>query len=47
MIIEAVYGHTVMSLDDEYVIMMEQAMEANNATGPAGGGLADIFPFRK
>ena len=47
MIIEAVNGHTVTSLDDDYVITKEQAMEANNATSPAGGGLAVNFPFRK
>lgn len=47
MIIEAVYGHTVTSLDDEYVVIMEKAMKANNSIGPAGGGPADIFPFRE
>ena len=45
LILESVYGHRVTSLDDEYVTMMDRAMEATSASGPAGGGLADYFPL--
>ncbi|EPS99958.1 hypothetical protein FOMPIDRAFT_1123474 [Fomitopsis schrenkii] len=47
LILESVYGHRVTSLDDKYVAMMDRAMQATNACGPAGGGLADYLPFLK
>ncbi|KAH9911170.1 cytochrome P450 [Fomitopsis serialis] len=47
LILESVYGHRITSLDDEYVTLMDHAMDATNATGPAGSGIADIFPLLK
>ena len=46
-IVEAVYGHRITSLDDEYVTLMFRAMEATTATGAAGATPADILPIRK
>lgn len=47
LILESVYGHRVTSLDDDYVKIIERAMEATSASGPAGGSIADFLPFCK
>ncbi|KAH9834572.1 cytochrome P450 monooxygenase [Rhodofomes roseus] len=47
LVLESVYGHRITSLDDEYVTMMDSAMEATTTTGAAGGTLVDMLPFLK
>ena len=46
-VLEAVYGHRITSLDDQYVTLMFRAMEATTATGVAGTTPADILPICK
>lgn len=46
-VLEAVYGHRITSLDDQYVTLMFRAMEATTATGVAGTTPADVLPIRK
>ena len=46
LVVESVYGHRVLALDDEYVTMLDRAMLATNASGPAGGSLADFLLLR-
>ena len=43
MIVEAVYGHRITSLEDRYVTMMDHAMEATTK-GTSSGSVLDIFP---
>ncbi|TFY68455.1 hypothetical protein EVJ58_g999 [Rhodofomes roseus] len=47
LVLESVYGHRITSLDDEYVTLMDSAMEATTTTGAAGGTLVDMLPFLK
>ena len=47
LIMESVYGHKVTSLEDEYIALIDSAMDATTATGPAGGAMVDFFPLRK
>ena len=42
-IVEAVYGHRIMSLEDPYVTLMDRAMEATTAR-TVSGSILDIFP---
>ena len=43
MIVEAVYGHRITSLEDPYVTLMDRAMEATTA-GTVSGSILDILP---
>lgn len=43
-IVDAVYGHRITSLEDPYVMMMDRATEASTA-GTMSGSVLDIFPF--
>ncbi|KAH9929336.1 cytochrome P450 [Fomitopsis serialis] len=45
LVLESVYGHRITSLEDEYVTLMDNAMDATTATGVAGGTAVDIFPI--
>ncbi|KAI0724641.1 cytochrome P450 [Fomitopsis betulina] len=45
-IVDAVYGHRITSLEDPYVMMMDRATEASTA-GTMSGSVLDIFPFLK
>ncbi|KAH9929346.1 cytochrome P450 [Fomitopsis serialis] len=48
LVLESVYGHRITSLEDEYVTLMDNAMEATTTTtGAAGGALVDIIPILK
>ena len=47
LVVESVYGRDrVLALDDEYVTMLDRAMLATNASGPAGGSVADFLLLR-
>ncbi|KZT68558.1 cytochrome P450 [Daedalea quercina L-15889] len=47
LVVEAVYGHQITSLEDKYINLMDRAMEGTVATGEAGATLIDILPFLK
>ncbi|KZT69372.1 cytochrome P450 [Daedalea quercina L-15889] len=47
LVVESVYGHRITSLEDQYVTLMDEAMEATTATGAAGGTLVDMVPILK
>lgn len=42
---ESVYGYGIVSLEDEFILLIDRAMEALVATGPAGGTLVDFLPL--
>ncbi|EPS99982.1 hypothetical protein FOMPIDRAFT_1123320 [Fomitopsis schrenkii] len=45
-VVDAVYGHRITSLEDPYVMMIDRAMEASTA-GTVSGSILDIFPVLK
>lgn len=44
LVLESVYGHRIASLDDPFVTMMDEAMEATTASATVGGSLVDLLP---
>ena len=46
LIMESVYGHRIVSLDDEYIDLIDRAMEAQGSTQFTGSILVDFFPSR-
>lgn len=42
---EAAYGHTVNSLDDEFVEFAQEALTATTEAGSPGSMLVDFFPI--
>lgn len=47
MIMKIAYGHSVTSLDDQYIHLAEQAARKTVELGGAGSMLVDFFPFRE
>lgn len=47
LVIEPSFGHTVTSMDDDYVRVVEEAMKATSATGLPGSVLVDFIPVLK
>ncbi|KAI0724643.1 cytochrome P450 monooxygenase, partial [Fomitopsis betulina] len=47
LIMESVYGHRIVSLDDPYIDLIDRAMEAQTSTQLTGSILVDFFPFLK
>lgn len=45
LIMESVYGHRIVSLDDPYIDLIDRAMEAQTSTQLTGSILVDFFPF--
>ena len=45
LIMESVYGHRIVSLDDPYIDLIDRAMDAQNSTQFTGSILVDFFPF--
>lgn len=44
---EISYGHSVSSLDDEYIVLADNAISGATATGAAAASLIDFFPICK
>lgn len=42
---ESVYGHRIVSLEDEFIFLVDIFMEGLATTGPAGGALVDFIPL--
>ncbi|PCH44308.1 cytochrome P450 [Wolfiporia cocos MD-104 SS10] len=46
-LMDIIYGHTVLSEDDKLVLTIEEAMKGSVESGAAGATLVDFFPFLK
>ena len=44
MMMEIAYGHSVASLDDEFVVLSERAIGGTVALGTSVASLVDFFP---
>ena len=44
---EISYGHPVTSLDDEFILLADNAISGSTETGSAAASLIDFFPIRQ
>lgn len=44
---EISYGHPVTSLDDEFIVLADNAISGSTETGSAAASLIDFFPIRQ